>query len=233
MELGEIRYRTASEQVEDEIKRYVLRNNLQPGDTMPTETEMAEMLGTSRTTVREALRVLQFLGVIKTKQRLGAMISDTDPSVLEDYFVFSLQFGDPTNEELMEARRIIETNVLPLVIERATENDFALMEQIVKEGERGLLNARLQIHNDCEFHNSLIAATKNRALTVFTEVLQKFFETMWLSLDSGDTVKDSDRVNNEHWLLIEALRCKDLEKATQVLLKHLQAYENMLQDCKR
>ena len=71
VKLGEIQRRPASEQVEEAIKRYILENNLKPGDTLPTETEMAEMLGTSRTTVREALRVLQFLGVIKTKQRIG------------------------------------------------------------------------------------------------------------------------------------------------------------------
>jgi len=228
VKLGEIQRRPASEQVEEAIKRYILENNLKPGDTLPTETEMAEMLGTSRTTVREALRVLQFLGVIKTKQRIGPIIADTNVNVLEDYFVFSLQFGEPNKEEFMEARWLIEINVLPLVMKRATESDYDLMEQIVKDAEEGPRTAGFQIQNDCEFHNSLIAATKNRALTVFTEVLQKFFETVWSSYDPEETIKDTDRVNREHRQIIEALRRKDLENATQIMKRHLHAYQNKL-----
>ncbi|MDD4519241.1 MAG: GntR family transcriptional regulator [Limnochordia bacterium] len=138
----EIRRQTASEQVEYEIKKYILENNLRPGDPLPTETEMAEMLGTSRTTVREALRVLQFLGVVKTKQRMGPVVADTNLDILVDYFVFSLQFGDPSLQEFAEARRIIETAILSLVVERATAEDFQLMKSIVEAGAKGPVKAR-------------------------------------------------------------------------------------------
>ncbi|HHV62692.1 MAG TPA: FadR family transcriptional regulator [Firmicutes bacterium] len=209
------------ELVAQEIKDYIIRNNLGPGDKLPTEKELCEQFGVSRTSIREAVKSLQSLGIIETKQKEGIILKNLDSGALIDYLTFGLQFGEPTVLDLFEARCLVETGILPLVAERATAEDLEEMDRAIEVMENAGDDWGSHVRADAEFHRILIKASKNKALAAFADVIAKFFEMT----RSGASNTDRARVVREHREILKAIRERNPDRAAEVLRKHLQWYQ--------
>lgn len=212
------------ELVAQEIKKHIIKNGLRPGDKLPTEKEMCERFGVSRSSVREAIKSLQSLGIIESKQREGIILRNLNPDTFVDYLTFGLQFGDATVKELAEARRIVEIGILPLAIDRAEPEDFEAMEYSVSAMEAAGDDLKAYAKADEAFHRALIMASKNRALSVFGDVVTKFFAITLEGIENARV--DRVRISGEHKAIIAALKDKDLARAAAVLEKHLAPYQD-------
>ncbi|NPV55030.1 MAG: FadR family transcriptional regulator [Firmicutes bacterium] len=209
------------ELVAREIKDYIIRNNLGPGDRLPTEKELCEQFGVSRTSIREAVKSLQSLGIIETKQKEGIVLRNLDADALVDYLTFGLQFSEPTVLDLFEARCLVETGIMPLVADRATAEDIDDMAGAIETMENAGDDWEVHVRADAEFHRVLIRASKNKALSAFADVIAKFFEMT----RSGASSTDRPRVVREHREILQAIREKDPCKAAEILRRHLQWYQ--------
>lgn len=212
------------ELVAQEIKKHIIKNGLRPGDKLPTEKEMCERFGVSRSSVREAIKSLQSLGIIKSKQREGIILRNLTPNAFVDYLTFGLQFGDATVGELVEARRIVEIGILPLAIDRAEPDDFEAMEYAVSAMEAAGDDLKAYATADEAFHRALIMASKNRALSMFGDVVTEFFAITLEGIENARV--DRARISGEHKAIIAALKDKDLACAAAVLEKHLAPYQD-------
>lgn len=228
MVLNAIARQPIYELVAEEIKRYIIDRKLRPGDKLPTEKELCEVFGVSRSSVREAVKSLQSLGIIETKQKEGPVVRKLGSDALVDYLTFGLQFGDPTVMDLIEARRVVELGVLPLVIRKATPDDFADMDRAILAMESCDGDLHAHVKADQEFHQTLIKASKNKALGAFADVVAKFFEMMGKDIERARV--DQPRVIREHKALLAALRDKDLGRATEVLERHLAWYTETVKE---
>ncbi len=112
------------EQVIEQIKTMIISGNLQKGDKLPSERELVDQLKVSRTSIREALRALEIVGLIKCKQGEGNFIRDNfDNSLFEPLsLVFMLERSN--KEDIIEVRRIIEVEAAALAAKRITKDQL-------------------------------------------------------------------------------------------------------------
>ena len=122
---------SVADQVAKKILDLVRTGNLKPGDQLPTERDLSQMLQVSRPSVREALRGLQILGVVKTRQGGGAYISSLDAADLLGPLQVLITLNAQNIEALYQARVMIDGGIARLAAELLTEEDLARLAAIV------------------------------------------------------------------------------------------------------
>ena len=126
----------ASEMIVDQIRLLIRDGQLKPGDRLPAERELGEKFGVSRVTVREALRGLEANGMvtIKVGARGGAFVTAPTSARVGEGIIDLLSLSGLTDKEVTEARQVFELGIIPLVCERATEEDIDELLEIWTEG---------------------------------------------------------------------------------------------------
>ncbi len=203
-------------QVMEAVKSYIVDNNLQPGDRLPTEKELVTTLGVSRNILREALKSLEAVGLIEIKVGDGMYVSDFDYSSVVTHISFALARNGKELEHFLEARLVIEVGALDFVVERLSEDDIRGLEQLnarVSKAE----NVEERAQADLEFHKSLLAIAGNPVLNEFGAFLARFFTETQALTDRHNTQVTA----SAHWALIEALRNRDVDAAKQIMRKHI------------
>ena len=222
MTLAPIERQRLYRQVAEEIKRYILDHSLKKGDALPTEVEFAQQLGVSRPTVREALKGLQMVGILTSRKGSGHAVGVLNLLELARQFSFHVQTEGMDFRELAETRLFLEVNILPLVAERATEEDFRRLQQAVDLLKRGAeqQDRATYVAGDITFHQALFEASQNRLLTGFAGMIKEFFVDVRRALyASEDTSKE--RANRDHQAICDALRRKDVRRAQELMYTHL------------
>jgi GntR family transcriptional repressor for pyruvate dehydrogenase complex len=114
------------------IRQYVVRQKLKPGDPLPSERQMQQQLGISRAPVREALRVLQSVGMIEARQGKGLFVKEMTLQPMVDTFVSHLELFDRDSfAHLQELRQMLELGAAELAAKRRTDHDLTCMESIL------------------------------------------------------------------------------------------------------
>jgi GntR family transcriptional repressor for pyruvate dehydrogenase complex len=212
-------------QVAEEIKRYILDHSLKKGDALPTEVEFAQQLGVSRPTVREALKGLQMVGVLTSRKGSGHAVGALNLLELARQFSFHVRTEGMDFQELAETRLFLEMNILPLVAERATEEDFRRLQQAVNLLKQGAdrQDRAMYVAGDIDFHQALFEASQNRLLTGFAGVIKEFFVDVRCVLFASEETS-TERVNRDHQAICDALRRKDVCRAQALMYTHLSVY---------
>lgn len=228
-QLAPIRRQSIYEAVVEQIKRYIVENRLVPGDRLPTEAAFAEQFGVSRLTVREAIKVLESLGVVQSRTRDGMRLRAMTFKPVADHLRFLLNVGEVTAPEIAVARQVLESSILPLVVRNATDEDLAELDAAVtafaQEIQSGQDAIQEIIEADMRFHLILLRATRNRALEGFGVMLQEFFLHV-----RGEMLVRPERMQRslkEHQELAAALRRRDATAAQEILREHLRVYDGL------
>ena len=219
-------------QVAEEIKRYILDQELKKGDVLPTEVDLARQLGVSRPTVREALKGLQMVGILTSRKGCGHVVGELDLIGLARQFSYQIQAEGAEFRDLAETRVFLEVNILPLVVERATEADFFRLQQAVDLLRKGLAERDQMacIAADSGFHQALFETSRNHLLTSFADVIEVFFTHIRRALFTSDldtrTVQQeraihASRALRDHQAICDAIRRKEVGRARKVMYDHL------------
>lgn len=214
--LEPVKRTSLTSQVMEAVKSYIIDNNLQPGDRLPTEKELTATLGVSRNILREALKSLEAVGLIQIKVGDGMYVSDFDYSSVVTHISFALARNGQELEHFLQARLIIEVGALDLVVERLTDADIEMLEKH-NANVKNAGNVEERAEADLEFHRYLLAIAGNPVLNEFGTFLAMFFtETQSL------TDRHSTQITaSAHGALIEALRSRDAELAKDIMRKHI------------
>jgi GntR family transcriptional regulator, transcriptional repressor for pyruvate dehydrogenase complex len=159
--LSPVERNSLADQVAKKLLDLVRTGNLKPGDQLPTERDLAQMLQVSRPSVREAMRGLQILGVVKTRQGGGAYISSLDAADLLGPLQFLITLNAQNVNALYESRVLIDGGIARMAAERLSIVDIDRLQGMV-EVQRGLLNDPLGFRvSDTEFHRTIAESTGN------------------------------------------------------------------------
>lgn len=203
------------------IKRSIVERQLRPGDKLPAERAFAAQLNISRHTVREALGHLAALGVVEIIHGSGAYLKEQDFDFLSFPMRMALGQGRRAIEDLIEARELVEMQVIRLACERATDEQLKRLDQFLtyRTSDEGL--DQFQGHYDFEFEGILGEICGNRYLAA----IQRLTHILWEDALSGLGVRPIDVhvINEEHTEIVQAVQARDVQRARAAMLYHLKS----------
>lgn len=202
-----------------QIQDLIADKHLQPGDRLPGERELAEALSVSRASVREALRVLDYIGVVEVRAGEGTFVATAPPAPM-DPSVYSLLSDRTFLLDLLDARRIFEEGVVELAAHNATRDDLDAIEQFLTAHKTALDSGTGSVAGDLAFHAMVAEATGN---PVMLSVMRHLNE-MWLQARerTGRRPTSPLKAHRYHRQILAALRRRQPDLARRALRKHLQ-----------
>ena len=209
-----------SESVIDAIKEMIVNDGFNPGDKFYSEKELTRKLEVSRSSIREALRILEVTGQVNVKQGKGIFISDAQGKRFREFSTW-LKNHEQSIKDNFEVRLIVEPKAARRAAEQATSGDIKKMEtacsQFAKSAKNG--NTEEAILCDHSFHNSLAGATKNKTLYVLMKAMTTTLADGWVS--SLYTPGRIQQTIYEHGDIVDAIKNKDRAGAENAMTRHL------------
>lgn len=215
-----IHSRRLFEEVCDQIRNQIAAGNLRPGDKLPAERQLAEQFGISRSAVREALRSLEYAGLIVQRKGVkgGSFILGTEMGLVQS-FQNIFEAGGLSLVELTEARIAIQEIVVRMVVKNATEADFKALEKDLRKTERDLSEgiANIDPSSTQGFYSILAEVTGNRVIVMIVKALSQMLYQAILLLNPPF---DFDIVNVRQQFITK-LRARDADGAVEVMTEYL------------
>jgi GntR family transcriptional regulator, transcriptional repressor for pyruvate dehydrogenase complex len=212
-----------SEVIVEQIRVLMRQGQLKPGDRLPPERDLCERFGVSRVTVREALRMLESSGLVQIRvgARGGAFVTAPSSDRIGEGLTDMLTLSALSAADVTEVRMILEIGLVPLVCERATEQDIADLEEICERSEAALQSGEYSMDYSLEFHIRVAQATHNPAVVMLVE---SFRGPIHMSLQQAREVAPEmgDLGTREHELFIEMVRRRAPDAATKIMREHLE-----------
>lgn len=215
-----IKYNRVYEQIVDQIKQRIKEGKLSPGEKLPGERDLSSMLGCSRTSLREALRVLEAEGIVIAKPGGGRYVQNVDQRFVMEYKFDPVDLMKTTSiMHFLEVREMIEPTIASLACVRATEEDFVKMENALLKVETEEENFDDKLNRDSMFHLALAEATHNFVLVTTMETNLNMLQQIRLK-----TLLSKDRLERstvEHRAIFDAVRNRNQQEATDAMSRHL------------
>ncbi|WP_446899817.1 FadR/GntR family transcriptional regulator [Clostridium sp. LBM24168] len=210
------------EQVIEQIKNMIIDGTLKKGDKLPSERELVENLEVSRTSVREAIRALQIMGLIECRQGEGNFIRQNfENTLLEPISImFMLQESNP--EEVLEVRRIIETETVALAVDKITKEQLDDLKRI-SDLFKVCRDEEKNVKYDKEFHYKIAKASGNLLIINILNAMSSLMDSFLKDARRKILIDENNLMvlAHQHELIYEAIRDKDALRASQEMKKHL------------
>ncbi|MBZ0294440.1 MAG: FCD domain-containing protein [Anaerolineae bacterium] len=208
-----------SELVSRYVQQYIIEESLQPGDQLPSEAQMVEELGVGRGSVREAIKILQSLGIVEIQRGNGLYLREYNFDPLLAILVYGMRYEPRMFNELGQIRIWIESSIMDEVVAKITPDDLAELEQIMADWEAEIRAQRPPQASDEAFHAVLYRQVNN-------QTLNKLLQAFWLAFAE---LADPDAPFNEreqrihlrdHQAILDAIKAGDVALARQCLLNN-------------
>ena len=202
-----------------QVQDLIGTRHLAPGSRLPGERELADALSVSRASVREALRVLHYIGVVDVRPGEGTFVATTPPTPL-DPSMYGLLSERTALLDLVEARRILEDGIVHVAARRATRDDLEALEEALTHREAELDSGRHDVAGDLQFHALLAEATGNMMLVSAMRHLNE----MWLQAreKTGRRAATPRKALRFHRRILTAVRRRQPAAARRALRRHLE-----------
>ncbi|MDD2798612.1 MAG: FadR/GntR family transcriptional regulator [Bacteroidales bacterium] len=200
------------------IKDLIKSGILKPGDRLPAERKMALEFGVGRTQIREALHKLEFYGIIKTLPQSGSVINGLDITTLDGLISDVLNLQDYDFLSLVETRIHLEVKAIELCAERRTEEDVVNLEKSLNEYIK-YFNTPERVSYDFAFHRAIAEASHN---PVFKAMLMIIIPDIMQIYLKDRICAPNEVVSEEHKLMVDCIRNKDVKSAGELMNLHLQ-----------
>lgn len=170
----------------ESIKQLLIDGDLHPGERIPSENELTKMLAVSRGSIREAMKILSALGVVKIQRGDGTYIAESGDNVATDSMLFSFILSQPSLKEVYDLRVLIETGVMEAVIDNATEEDLAQLRSCLDEMKRASSQGGASTEEftrlDIKFHSLLGSVTGNRLIQhIYSYIMEYLSQSVYES----------------------------------------------------
>lgn len=200
-----------------EIKNYIISQNLKAGDQLPTERKFTEMFSVSRSVVREALSYLENTDVIRIRQGQGAFLNESNIENLLDNFFFLWQINSGNIRDILGLRVLFESSAIDEIVKNNNKDNLARLKKVVEESEKVTTQEEFK-EADALFHKQLLQATNNDLFVQLTNMITSyFFQVQHIQL----THAEYKGLITEHKNIVDALLIGDADEAKILLIKHI------------
>jgi len=214
------------ENVAQQIQRLIRDGLLKPGDKLPPERELAEMFQASRSSLRDAIRALELMGLLEPRQGEGTIVRAPSSEPFINPLAKMLLREGGLVSELLEFRAMIEPTLARRAAANASPVDLNQLEDILRRQEEKVDRGELAIDEDSEFHNAIAHAAKN---SVVLKVLDMFMDLLRESRERSLQVEGRLQMSFAgHQQILAAIRRRDGSGAEAAMRRHIQDIEEIV-----
>ena len=217
---SEITVETPVDKIIRQIRSLITTGQLNSGDKLPPERKLAEKLGVSRTHVRDAIRKLEFYGILKTQPQSGTVVSGMGITALEGLITDVLKLEKTDFRSLIETRVILEANGAKLAAERRTPEDLIEIEKALIAYEGKVKLNQSAVEEDLMFHLKIAEASKNAVLKSLMLIITPDIVNSFIQYKVCDDAIDT-KVIIEHQAIFQHIIDGNGEAASEAMKKHL------------
>ena len=214
------------DQVVEQIKKMIIEGTLKKGDKLPTERDLSEKLNVSRASVREAIRALEVIGILESRQGAGNYIRENfENSLFEPLsMMFILQESSP--HEILEIRKVLELETAALASKKINEEELQFLSSIVDE-MRNCIDENKNLSLDKSFHYTIAKASRNLLIINFLEVTSQLMDNFIKDSRLNILSKESNRAKlmKQHQYVYDALKERNELKAYEAMKEHFRLIE--------
>lgn len=220
-----------SEEILHRLKDMIKGGKFVYGDKLPVEKRLAEIFGVSRTTVREALAVLEAEGWVTTKRGGGTFVKRVRIQDPVQPLTALLGGENVAILEVIELRKILEGEVALLAASRATTEDIATLKQAYRNMAEAISLGNATADSDYDFHYSIAKATQNNTILKVVSALHDLYhEVVRTTSSHWSKPHDYDRVLKEHDAILRAIEKHQGPAAKKQMLTHLESIHRVVEE---
>jgi GntR family transcriptional repressor for pyruvate dehydrogenase complex len=225
-----IRPKKISEEIVEQIKNLISQGELKPGERIPSERDMANLLGVSRPSVREAIMVLEAMGLVESRQGGGTFVRSLAEASLADPLTSMVEGNPNLLQSLLEVRMGLEGWSAKLAASRITDEEIANLRRYVSEMENQSSKGGWDPQLDARFHYGITAATHNTLqLHILDTIRGLWHATIELALTEFYRREGYlEPLMNQHRAIFDAIQKRDGENAQREMMTHLEFVQEKL-----
>jgi GntR family transcriptional repressor for pyruvate dehydrogenase complex len=213
------------EQVVEEVKGLISSGELGQGDPLPPERQLMDEMGVSRSSLREAFRVLELMGLIESIPGKGRFVRKPRSDAGEGR---NMPLEDEAILELMEARRVLDPAIAGAAAMHALPSDLTRLRRILSHTEQHLDALHIRAQSDFDFHLLLAESTHN---FIFINIVKMTFNLIMTTHERIYTLLyDKEAFLNEHRAIYDAIIDHDVAKASELAARHIERIYRTLQE---
>lgn len=203
------------------IKQYILDRRLKPGDPMPTEGELADLLGVSRTIVRESIKTLRALDIVEVRHGYGTFVGQLSLEAMVQSLAFRSLLNPREDQhvlsELVDVRELLETSLAGVLADNFPHSDLlhlrALVAQMQIKADRG----EEFLAEDREFHTTLMGATGN---SLVGQLNGAFWDVNAIATGTLGPAQDLPATADAHGAILDAIAAGDADATRDAIRAH-------------
>lgn len=223
MAFQQIRPVSTVDQIIDQLLDVIRSDDLQVGDKLPSERELAKILGVSRSTLREAVITLTTIGVLEIQRGVGMFVKATDVSTTLAQKMTEVLGSRENPYEALELRVLLEPGLAALAAERASEEDYEKMEASLRISEVRSRNNESYFEADYDFHLAIVQSINNTLAEHALATALNFWFSDWGETAHGP-MDDPGRLVEYHQIheqIYQAIKDGNPDLARQHMIKHM------------
>ncbi|MGN6359570.1 MAG: FadR/GntR family transcriptional regulator [Thermomicrobiales bacterium] len=204
------------------IRDYIVEHQLRPGDMLPSERQIQQQLGISRASVREALRVLQNMGLVEARHGKGLFVKQVDFTPLIDAYIDSLGQIDESFLHLLQIREVLELGAAKIAARERTPDELAALAAVLAAMRQRIELGETALGEDLEFHNQLVRVAHNPLLDrLYSAITPFLLAVRERATDGGSRAADWQRAYQAHAAIFQAVSEQDAARAVGLMQDHL------------
>ncbi len=233
--IEKIKKQTVVETVMDKIRDLISSGEYKVNDRLPTENELAEMFGLGRSSIREAIKVFNYLGVLESRTAKGTYVCERN-NITTELMKWAVLLGNDDLFEMVEIRGSIELYAILNLTEKYKNGDekaksfVKQLEEVIVDFDKAIneLSIRDIINCDYRFHNIIISSNENSTFSSIFSVLENF---LWEEIkQTYKAYNDYKKISIEHSDLLDSIKTGDPAKARDGLLEHIENIKDKLKE---
>ena len=222
VEFEAIRRSKVYEEVARQIRNHIFEN-LKSGDVLPPERELAQKFGVSRSSVRDAIRSLELIGLLEPQQGRGTVVCEPSADALAGSLTAVIMQKRKLVKELLDVRKVVEPPLARRAALHVTDSLIGELVQLLERQSAKMRNGELAIEEDNEFHYRIARAADNSVLLQIVDVLMDtLHETREKSLQTGGRPQKSLA---GHRRILAALQRRDPAASEKAMRQHIEEIE--------
>jgi len=221
-----VRKTRVSQGVIEQVRDLITSGQLRSGDRLPAERELAQALSVSRSAVREAIRAMEFLGLVESRAGEGTFVATAMGNLERDPITASLFEEWSTQRKMFEVRRVIEPDLAALAARRATAGRLEKLRAILSEQEGEVQRGQTGMKQDTMFHYMIAEATGNEILVrIVDNLMDLLSKTREASLQHDERPARSLK---QHRAILRAIEARNPRATERQMRDHIRDIEELV-----